>query len=73
MRRTDASVDDAYIGPLEFSVEFNVHYQTALRIFTSPDFPSVKVRNRWKVRRRDAHKYFKDRTNGKAGNDHVPG
>jgi hypothetical protein len=64
--RHAAGIDDEFIGPLEFSKEFNTHYVTALSIFRRPEFPSVKVNNRWRVRRRDAYRYFKERTDGKS-------
>jgi hypothetical protein len=68
MQRTERLDEGQYISPLKFSEEFGVHYMTALSIFRKADFPSVKVRGHWKVRRRDAHQYFKERTDGKARN-----
>jgi hypothetical protein len=72
MRSSRTDVEDQYIGPLQFSQEFGVHYMTALSIFRKADFPSVKVRGRWKVKRRSAHEYFKERTDGKTGNGNLP-
>jgi hypothetical protein len=56
-----------YVSPLQLAREFGIHYTTALSIFRKVDFPSVKISGHWKVRRRDAHKYFKERTDGKKG------
>lgn len=72
-RSRRAGLDDVYIGTVELAKEFGIHYITALQYIRKKDFPSVKVGNVWKVRRRDAYKYFRDRTDGKARDGKLPG
>jgi hypothetical protein len=61
MHRTKLNPEDQYIGSVQLATEFDLHYMTALTLLRRTDFPSVKVNNRWRVKRRDAHNYFKQR------------